>query len=131
MRALIRGLSSYEFEEAVLSAYDAMRGAGCAWRNWRAIPAPAGRRHRGNRRDAGAGAARAAGRLELPRSSEHLRARWWRARSASWRRPDRCEALAAIEEFSCNLNKCKRGTTAYEPAEASERRIDRGGAVRA
>jgi hypothetical protein len=28
MRALIRGLSSYEFEEAVLSAYDAMRGAG-------------------------------------------------------------------------------------------------------
>jgi len=28
MRKLIRGLSSYEFEEAVLSAYDAMRGAG-------------------------------------------------------------------------------------------------------
>ena len=30
MRALIRGLSSYEFEDAVLSAYDAMRGAGDA-----------------------------------------------------------------------------------------------------
>src|SRR6202035_5830350 len=28
MRTLIRGLSSYEFEEAVLAAYDAMRGAG-------------------------------------------------------------------------------------------------------
>src|SRR5580698_9168619 len=28
MRALIRGLSSYEFEEALLAAYDAMRGAG-------------------------------------------------------------------------------------------------------
>ena len=28
VRALIRGLSSIEFEEAVLSAYDAMRGAG-------------------------------------------------------------------------------------------------------
>ncbi len=28
VRALIRGLSSYEFEEAVLSAYDAIRGAG-------------------------------------------------------------------------------------------------------
>jgi len=28
LRALIRGLSSPEFEEAVLSAYDTMRGAG-------------------------------------------------------------------------------------------------------
>ena len=43
VRALIRGLSSSEFEEAVLSAYDAMRGAGSAGgASWRRFGAPAG-----------------------------------------------------------------------------------------
>ena len=40
MRALIRGLSSYEFEEAVLSAYDAMRGAGMRVDEVAAVPPP-------------------------------------------------------------------------------------------
>jgi superfamily I DNA/RNA helicase len=42
MRALIRGLSSYEFEEAVLSAYDAMRGAGVRVEELADFPAPPG-----------------------------------------------------------------------------------------
>src|SRR5690348_14779727 len=36
--ALIRGLSSFEFEDAVLSAYDAMRGAGVGVRDLAAFP---------------------------------------------------------------------------------------------
>ena len=41
MRALIRGLSTFEFEQAVLSAYDTMRGAGVArGGNSRHFPAP-------------------------------------------------------------------------------------------
>src|SRR5437764_1776981 len=42
VRALIRGLSSIDFEEAVLSAYDAMRGAGLRVEAVAAMPAPAG-----------------------------------------------------------------------------------------
>ena len=43
MRALIRGLSSYEFEDAVLSAYDAMRGAGVRVEQFVGLRAAAGR----------------------------------------------------------------------------------------
>src|SRR4051795_13331955 len=42
VRALIRGLSSIDFEEAVLSAYDAMRGAGVRVEELAAFPAPEG-----------------------------------------------------------------------------------------
>ena len=46
MRGLIRGLSSFEFEQAVLSAYDTMRGAGVGVEQLGALPRP-GRRHAG------------------------------------------------------------------------------------
>ena len=42
VRRLIRGLSSYEFEDAVLSAYDAMRGAGVRVEQLAGFEAPAG-----------------------------------------------------------------------------------------
>ena len=42
MRGLIRGLSSFEFEQAVLSAYDTMRGAGVRVEQLPDFPAPAG-----------------------------------------------------------------------------------------
>src|SRR5690242_18997804 len=42
MRGLIRGLSSFEFEQAVLSAYDTMRGAGVGVEQLCGFPAPAG-----------------------------------------------------------------------------------------
>ena len=42
LRALIRGLSSPDFEEAVLSAYDAMRGNGTSVEQLEAFPIPAG-----------------------------------------------------------------------------------------
>jgi len=43
VRALIRALASFEFEEAVLAAYDAMRGAGMDIETVAAKPAPADR----------------------------------------------------------------------------------------
>ena len=42
VRALVRGLSSMDFEESVLNAYDAMRGAGMAVEQMAAIQPPAG-----------------------------------------------------------------------------------------
>src|ERR1022692_4104618 len=42
MRGLIRGLSSYEFEQAVLAAYDTMRGAGVGVQQLAGFQAPAG-----------------------------------------------------------------------------------------
>jgi hypothetical protein len=54
LRALIRGLSSYEFEEAVLSAYDTMRGAGVRVEELARLPGSARRYHRRDRRHDGA-----------------------------------------------------------------------------
>ncbi len=42
LRALVRGLSSMDFEESVLNAYDAMRGAGMTIGETAAIPPPPG-----------------------------------------------------------------------------------------
>jgi ATP-dependent helicase/nuclease subunit A len=42
MRALIRGLSTYSFEESLLSAYDAMRGSGKRVQDLAAFPIPPG-----------------------------------------------------------------------------------------
>ena len=112
VRALIRGLSSPDFEQSVLSAYDAMRGAGMTIEQVAAFPAPPGtgieqveatldalgkeplstwsyaqREHFKEILTAGLGIARAAGPLE---------------------------ALRAIEEFAPNLRKCRSGNQAYE-----------------
>ncbi|HEV3199493.1 MAG TPA: UvrD-helicase domain-containing protein [Bryobacteraceae bacterium] len=111
VRALIRGLSSYEFEEAVLSAYDAMRGAGVPVEQLAHFPAPPG-----------VTMAEIADTLSAVRG-EPLSA-WSHAqkqqRNSALESAERIvsapgprEALRAIEEFSCNLTKCKRGTGAY------------------
>ena len=111
MRKLIRGLSSYEFEEAVLSAYDAMRGAGVRVEELAGFPAPAG----STVADVGA-TLRAIRRESLSAWNFQQRAQLEIALEGAERivaalGPVR--ALEAIETFDCNLNKCKRGNNAY------------------
>ena len=108
IRALIRGLSSMEFEEAVLNAYDAMRGAGITVEKLAAFPVPAG-----------------PGTREIAVTLKELRAEslfGWTpaqrahaedAKAAAQRVVDAAtplEALQAVKDFTCNLNKCRRGT---------------------
>jgi len=114
VRALIRGLSSAEFEQAVLSSYDAMRGAGMTVEDIAATPAPAGSTLqdmadivRALRADGGAG--------WDPKQRRHLASILEDAeRIVSAAGP--LEALGAVEAYSGNLQKCKRGTNAYDLA---------------
>ena len=112
VRALIRGLSSPDFEDAALSAYDAMRGAGVRVSQLADFPQPSGLTVR-----------------EVALTLDELTA----DPADSWSRAQRehldsilegaerivtaaapLEALRAIHAFYANLQKCKRGTTAYE-----------------
>ncbi|MBZ5623794.1 MAG: UvrD-helicase domain-containing protein [Acidobacteriia bacterium] len=111
VRALIRGLSSPDFEDAVLSAYDAMRGAGVAVEQLAAFPVPAGvtipeiASALSTLRGASLNAWSYAQKQQLRSGLEGAEC----IVSAAGPR----EELRAIEEFSCNLTRCKRGTTAY------------------
>jgi ATP-dependent helicase/nuclease subunit A len=111
MRALIRGLSSYEFEEAVLSAYDAMRGAGIRVDELAGFATPPGVTQ------ADLGETLRAIRREGLTTWNHMQreqlaiALEGAERIVTASGPLR--ALQAIENFSCNLNKCKRGNNAY------------------
>jgi ATP-dependent helicase/nuclease subunit A len=112
VRALIRGLSSIEFEEAVLSAYDAMRGAGLRVEEVAAIAPRAGVTV----------ADLAATLAQLRKESLRL----WSLDQKQYfqdvlEQADRIvdakapgEALAAAAAFACNLPKCKRGNLAYD-----------------
>ena len=111
MRALIRGLSSYEFEDAVLSAYDAMRGAGIGVEELALFRTPEG-----------GGVAEVAETLGALRREElttwnHMQREQLALALEGAERIVTAEgarqALTAIENFSCNLNKCKKGNTAY------------------
>ena len=114
VRAMIRGLSAFTFEDAVLSAYDAMRGAGQEIDFVAARPAPEGTTI-----------------ADIAAIVRELRAEGERGPS-SWdprqRQEFRCameslerivsaagprDTLAAVEGFECSLNRCKRGTRAY------------------
>ena len=122
MRALIRGLSSYEFEEGVLSAYDAMRGAGVRVAELASYTVPPGvtvadirDTLRAIRREGLTGwnhmqreqlAAAIEGAERIVTAGGPLR------------------ALEAIESFSCNLNKCKRGNNAYNLLKRMRAQID-------
>ena len=121
VRALIRGLSSSEFEEAVLSAYDAMRGAGIRVEDLAAYPAPPD----ASLREAA---------LTLEELTADPADGWTSAqrqyldgiletaeRVVSAGGP--LDALRAIEAFTPNLNKCKRGTAAYELVRRLRERI--------
>ena len=112
IRALARGLSSMDFESALLGAYDAMRGAGMTVEEMASKAAPAGVTR------AEIAQALAQVRLEslagwTPGQREHFAAqveaaeRIVAARSAG-------EALAAIAAFPRTLNKCRRNTAAYD-----------------
>jgi ATP-dependent helicase/nuclease subunit A len=111
VRALIRGLSSIEFEQAVLSAYDAMRGAGVRVEELAAFPAPDG-----------ITLAHIRETLELlrrePCTTWSGPQRQYRdeilentERLANARSP--LEALKLLEEFTIKLNSCKRSTGGY------------------
>jgi ATP-dependent helicase/nuclease subunit A len=111
VRRLIRGLSSPEFEQALLSAYDAMRGAGVRVQELAHYEAPAGAtvaELEGTLRTLLAEPVtqwNPAQKLQLSAALEGA----GRIVSAV----DAGEGLRAIEAFSCNLNKCKRGNGAY------------------
>ena len=111
VRALIRGLSSPDFEEAVLSAYDAMRGAGMTIEEVARMPAPAG-----------------VTREEVTATLETLAAdglALWSHDQQAHRdliiqetarilmASTPAEALRHLAKFPANLQKCKRNTTAY------------------
>jgi ATP-dependent exoDNAse (exonuclease V) beta subunit len=112
LRALIRGLSSSEFEEAVLSAYDTMRGAGRRVEDLAGFPVPQG-----------------VTTSEIAAMTNAL----YEDPATAWHGPQRqhlesilegaeriataagpLEGLRAIEDFSADLRKCKRGTAAYD-----------------
>jgi ATP-dependent exoDNAse (exonuclease V) beta subunit len=112
VRALIRGLSSAEFEEAALSAYDAMRGAGVRVEQLAAFPDPRGLTTRDvalTLDELSADPAEAWNNAQRQHLDSVLEAAERVVTAAS-----PLEALRAVEGFSANLPKCKRGTTAYE-----------------
>jgi ATP-dependent exoDNAse (exonuclease V) beta subunit len=112
LRALVRGLSSFEFEQAVLSAYDAMRGAGMRVDDLAGFPVPQG---------------------VTPSQIAALRDALRHEPVTAWSDAQRqhldsilegaerivtatgpLEGLRAIEGFSANLTKCKKGTVARD-----------------
>jgi ATP-dependent exoDNAse (exonuclease V) beta subunit len=111
VRALIRGLSSPDFEEAVLSAYDAIRGAGMTIDQVEALPAPDG--------DAISGVESLIESLRLDplttwsyAQKQHLQEIIESAQRIVSAETPR-DALAELENFPAKLNRCKRGTQAY------------------
>jgi ATP-dependent exoDNAse (exonuclease V) beta subunit len=106
VRALIRALESFEFEEAVLAAYDAMRGAGLGIETVAARPAPADDTLvrievlAAELRDAGSD-------LSDPAIGEQLEAaREGAGRLLDARTPR--EKLAAVQAFSVDMRRGKR-----------------------
>ena len=111
MRALIRGLSSYEFEDAVLSAYDAMRGAGIRVGELAGFATPQGT----TLAEVGQ-TLRTLRREELTTWNHMQREQLAMALAGAERivtAGGARQALEAMESFSFNLNKCKRGNNAY------------------
>jgi ATP-dependent exoDNAse (exonuclease V) beta subunit len=112
VRALIRGLASPEFEAAIVSAYDAMRGAGTAVRDLAAFPTPSG-----------TGIAQIAATLAELRGCDI--ANWNAAQKGEFAAaldaiarivaaPGEREALEAIAGCDYKLTKFKRGNAAYD-----------------
>ena len=112
MRSLIRGLSSNEFERALLNAYDTMRGAGVGVEELAAFAAPQG--------------------VTLDEIEDTLDALRRETLDSTWRYDQKQEfeaalesaerivaadtpagALRAVEGFTCNLRKCRKGNNAY------------------
>jgi ATP-dependent exoDNAse (exonuclease V) beta subunit len=112
LRALIRGLASFEFEEAVLSAYDTMRGAGVRVEDLAGFAIPQGV-------TTGQIAAMTKALRDEPAANwNEVQRRYKESILEGAERivaaPGPLEALRAIEGFSANLRKCKKGTAAYD-----------------
>jgi ATP-dependent exoDNAse (exonuclease V) beta subunit len=122
MRALIRGLSSYEFEEAVLSAYDAMRGAGVRVEELASFETPPGTTKADIRETLWAIRREALTTWNYMQREQLAAALEGAERIVAAGGPLR--ALEAIENFSCNLAKCKRGNTAYNLLKRMRDQID-------
>src|ERR1035438_2449421 len=111
VRGLIRGLSSNEFEPAVLAAYDTMRGAGVGVEQLAGFPVPAGvaldeiNLTLNAIRNESLGAWSEAQKEHLECALEGAE----RILSAD----SPLSRLHAIAAFTCNLRMCKRGTSAY------------------
>ncbi|MGD0499902.1 MAG: UvrD-helicase domain-containing protein [Bryobacteraceae bacterium] len=112
VRDLIRGLSSPDCEEAILDAYDALRGAGVRAGDLADFRPPPGRTQRDvalTLEELAADPADGWSRAQR----EHLDAAIEGAeRILSAEGP--LEGLRAVAAFSVNLQKCKRGTAAYD-----------------
>jgi ATP-dependent exoDNAse (exonuclease V) beta subunit len=112
LRALVRGLASSEFEGAVLSAYDTMRGAGVRVEDLAGYPVPQGV-------TTGEIAAVTNALRDEPATNWNEAQR--RYKESILEDAERIvtaagplEALCAIKGFSANLTKCKKGTAAYD-----------------
>jgi ATP-dependent exoDNAse (exonuclease V) beta subunit len=111
MRALIRGLSSYEFERYLLNAYDTMRGAGVTIAELADFPVPAGVSVEDIETSLDAL------RNEPPSAWNHQQKQELESALEGAERivaaDTALEALHAVEGFSCSLNKCRRNTPTY------------------
>jgi ATP-dependent exoDNAse (exonuclease V) beta subunit len=122
MRGLIRGLSNWEFELAVLNAYDSMRGAGTSIEQLAQFAVPSGvtteeinvtlNQIRGESLSAW-------NYLQKQHLENVLEGA---ERIVSAETPLR--ALRAIANFECNLTKCKRGTKAAELVKVLREQIE-------
>ncbi len=111
MRGLIRGLSSFEFEQAVLSAYDTMRGAGVGVEQLAAFRAPAGVTLDEINLTLNAIRNQSLSTWSYGQKEQLEAALEGAERILSADSP--LAALRAIGAFTCNLQKCKRGNNAY------------------
>jgi ATP-dependent exoDNAse (exonuclease V) beta subunit len=111
MRGLIRGLSSFEFEQAVLAAYDTMRGAGVRVEHLSDFPAPAGVTLDDINATLTAIRNESLSTWNFAQK-EHLEAALEGAERIL-SAPSPLAALQAVAAFACNLQKCKRGNNAY------------------
>jgi ATP-dependent exoDNAse (exonuclease V) beta subunit len=112
MRALIRGLSSLEFETNLLNAYDTMRCAGMGVADLAAMPAPAGATVRDLEQVLDALCNQNLSLWNGPQNEQLESALEGAERIVSADTP--LDALRALARFSLNLNKCRKGNGAYE-----------------
>jgi ATP-dependent helicase/nuclease subunit A len=123
VRALIRGLASHEFETLVISAYDAIRGAGMTIEEMAAMPAPPDNAQaeleetlRALENDPLSGC--------TPAQRHHTRTICVELERIV-HADGPLEALYAIEGYSGNLNKLRSGTTARQLAKDVKKSLNR------
>jgi ATP-dependent exoDNAse (exonuclease V) beta subunit len=122
LRSLVRGLSSVDFEEALLGAYDWMRAAGKRVSDLAGYAEPAG-----NELAEFAATARALAADPLTNWNEAQR----QYRDQVVENAERIvhahnplDALRALAGFAVNLTKCKRNTAAYDLAGSLKKQAD-------